>query len=83
MLNFTGGTGIMGTSMTPLGVYAGYLLMHSGNIWLAACFLGLALLSFLLVACTVCRYIINYRRTRYSFEYTLAKTPSSGGVLHT
>ncbi len=52
----------MGTSISPVGAYAGYLLMESGNVWVAACFFLLATISTLLVLTTLCRYIINYRR---------------------
>ncbi|OGG52881.1 hypothetical protein A3H16_03380 [Candidatus Kaiserbacteria bacterium RIFCSPLOWO2_12_FULL_53_8] len=69
MLNFNGGTTISGTSLTPLGMYAGYLLMHSGNFWLAVCFLALTSIYFLIVITTLCRYIINYRRNRYLLTY--------------
>ena len=62
MLNFNGGTGISGTSLSPLGMYAGYLLLQSGNFWVAVCFLVLTGLYFLIVVLTLCRYIINYRR---------------------
>jgi hypothetical protein len=48
----------------PLGLYAGYLLLHSGNLIIAICFLALTTISFLLVITMLCRYIINYRRTK-------------------
>jgi hypothetical protein len=63
MLNFNGGTVGLGTSISPLGVYAGYLLLHSGNFWIAICFLGLTVTYFILMAAMICRYIINYRRS--------------------
>jgi len=65
MINFNGGTVGLGTSLSPLGVYAGYLLMHSGNYWVAICFLVLTGIYFGIVAATVCRYIINYRRNAH------------------
>ncbi|MBI5470124.1 hypothetical protein HY968_02265 [Candidatus Kaiserbacteria bacterium] len=63
MLNFNGGTVGLGTSISPLGVYAGYLLLHSGNYWIAVCFLALTATYFILMAAMICRYIINYRRS--------------------
>ncbi|OGG51405.1 hypothetical protein A2704_03490 [Candidatus Kaiserbacteria bacterium RIFCSPHIGHO2_01_FULL_54_36b] len=65
MLNFNGGTTISGTSLTPLGFYAGYLLMQSGNFWFAISFLFLTGLYLVIVMTTLCRYIINYRRNKY------------------
>jgi Flp pilus assembly protein TadB len=65
MINFNGGTVSLGTSLSPLGMYAGYLLMHSGNYWVAISFLALTITYFVIVIATLCRYIINYRRTRY------------------
>lgn len=65
MFNFNGGTTLSGTSLTPLGLYAGYLLMNSGNFWVAVCFLGLTTIYFLIVVCTLTRYIINYRRNKH------------------
>ena len=62
MLNFNGGTTVAGTSFAPLGIFAGYLLMHSGNFWIAVAFLALTGIYFLIVMATLCRYIINYRR---------------------
>lgn len=62
MLNFNGGTVGLGASLSPLGMYAGYLLMHSGSYWIAVGFLALTSIYFLIVAATLCRYIINYRR---------------------
>ena len=46
------------------GIYAGYLLMHSGNFWVAVCFLALTAFSLLIVVTTLCRYIVNYRRNK-------------------
>lgn len=68
MLNFNGGTAGLGAPLSPLGVYAGYLLMHSGNFWIAICFLVLTSIYLLLVIGTLCRYIVNYRRTKYLLE---------------
>ena len=64
MFNFNGGTTISGTSLSPLGTYAGYLLMEAGNFWLAVCFLALTLVYLLIVLTTLCRYVINYRRNK-------------------
>jgi len=66
MINFNGGTVSLGTSISPLGAYAGYLLMHSGNFWLAVCFLALTTIYFSIVLAMLCRYIINYRRSMLS-----------------
>ncbi len=63
MLNFNGGTVGLGTSISPLGAYAGYLLLHSGNYWIAMCFLGLTVVYIVLMAAMLVRYIINYRRS--------------------
>ena len=65
MINFNGGTVSLGTSISPLGAYAGYLLMHSGNFWLAVCFLALTTIYFSIVLAMLCRYIINYRRSMH------------------
>lgn len=75
MLNFNGGTVGLGTALSPLGVYAGYLLMHSGNFWIAICFLVLTCVYLLLVIATLCRYFQNYRRNKnlLSESYTLAR----------
>ena len=67
MLNFNGGTTISGTSLTPLGMYAGYLLLHSGNFWLAVSFFALTCAYLLIVLTTLCRYVINYRRNKPAF----------------
>ena len=64
MFNFNGGTVGVGTSISPLGLYAGYLLMHSGNFWIAVCFLVLTSVYLLLVLATLCRYVINYDRNK-------------------
>ena len=69
MLNFNGGTTIGATSLSPLGMYAGYLLMHSGNFWIALCFLALTGVYFLIVVTTLCRYIINYHRNKSTLDY--------------
>ena len=68
MINFNGGTVGLGTSLSPLGMYAGYLLMHSGNFWLAVCFLALPSAYLLLVVAMLCRYIINYNRNKHLFR---------------
>ena len=62
MINFNGGSVSLGQSLSPLGLYAGYLLLHSGNFWLAICFLVLSGFYLVVVAASVCRYVINYRR---------------------
>jgi len=72
MINFNGGSVALGSSISPLGAYAGYLLMHSGNFWLAICFLTLTLVYFFIVLATLCRYIINFRRNRYLLNYDRA-----------
>jgi len=65
MLNFNGGAVGLGTSISPLGTYAGYLLLSSGNFWLAVCFLALTSACFILVVAMMCRYFVNaYRQTR-------------------
>ena len=64
MIHFNGGTVSLGTSLSPLGAYAGYLLMQSGNVWLAVLFLVLTSAYVLIMSATLCRYIINYRRSR-------------------
>lgn len=69
MINFNGGTVGLGTSLSPLGLYAGYLLMHYGNFWLALCFLALTSAYLLLVLATMCRYFINYRRNKEPLQY--------------
>ena len=64
-----GGTVGLGTSISPLGAYAGYLLIQAGNFWLAAAFLGLTSACFCIVLASLCRYIINYRRSvRRTFD---------------
>lgn len=62
MIHFNGGTVSLGTSLSPLGAYAGYLLLQSGNFWLAVCFLVLTALYFFIASAMLVRYIINYRR---------------------
>ena len=71
-MNFHGGTTLSGTSLTPLGLYAGYLLMNSGNFWIALCFLALTTLYFLIVVCMLTRFIINYRRSRSLLRSSVA-----------
>ncbi len=65
MINFNGGTVALGTSLSPLGAYAGYLLLHSGNFWIAICFLVLTSVYLLIVVATLCRYFVNYRRNKH------------------
>lgn len=65
MIHFNGGTVSLGTSLSPLGMYAGYLLLHSGNFWLAVCFLTLAGALFLAGLASICRYFVNLRRNKY------------------
>lgn len=62
MINFNGGSVALGTTISPLGAYAGYLLLQSGNFWLAVCFLVLTSVYLCIVVATLCRYFINYRR---------------------
>jgi len=60
MLSFNS-TGI--GSITPLGLYAGYLLTNSGNIWVCTAFLVVTACCFFLSMSSLCRFIINnYRR---------------------
>ncbi|OGG79686.1 hypothetical protein A3A39_01815 [Candidatus Kaiserbacteria bacterium RIFCSPLOWO2_01_FULL_54_13] len=69
MLNFNGGTVISGTSIAPLGAYAGYLLLQSGNVAIAVCFLLLTVVYFVIAVSTLCRYIINYYRSKHLLHY--------------
>lgn len=62
MFNFNGGAVGLGPSLSPLGMYAGYLLVHSGSYWMAVCFLVLTSVYSVIVIATLCRYVINYRR---------------------
>lgn len=62
MFNMNGGTVGFGTSISPLGMYASYLLMRSGNFQMAICFLVLICVYLVIVTAILCRYIINYRR---------------------
>jgi len=62
LINFNGGTVGLGTSLSPLGMYAGYLLIHSGNFWMAIGFLILAAVYFVILVASLCRFIINSRR---------------------
>ena len=57
-------TTFSGASLSPLGIYAGYLLMHSGNFWVAVFFLAVTTLYFLITLTTLIRFCINYRRNR-------------------
>lgn len=59
MLSFNS-TGI--GSITPLGLYAGYLLASSGNIWIGAAFLAVTCFTLFLSGSFLCRLVINYRR---------------------
>lgn len=65
MIHFNGGTVSLGTSLSPLGMYAGYLLLHSGNFWLAVCFLALSGALFLVGLASLCRYFINLSRNKH------------------
>jgi hypothetical protein len=49
-------------SVTPLGLYAGYLLVGSGNLWVGAAFLLVSVLCFFISMSALCRFIINVRR---------------------
>lgn len=69
MLSFNGSTGILGTSLSPLGMFAGYLLLHSGNSWIAIAFLFLTGLYLLIAVTTLVRYAINYRRAALERTY--------------
>ena len=51
-------------------MYAGYLLLHSGNFWVAVCFLALTGVYFFITMTTLCRYIINYRRNKKLLKHT-------------
>ena len=64
MINFNGGAVGLGNSLSPLGMYAGFLLMHSGNFWLAVCFLVLTSIYCLVLAAMLCRYCINFYRSK-------------------
>ncbi len=48
----------------PLSAYAGFLLLHSENGWIAMAFLGLTALYTLIAFLTIIRFIINYQRSR-------------------
>ncbi len=65
MIHFNGGSVALGNTISPLGIYAGYLLLHSGNFWLAVCFLALTGTYFFIVISMLCRFIINYRRNTH------------------
>ena len=71
MMNFNGGTTISGTSIASLGLFIGSMLLRSGDIAIALCFLALTVIYCLLVLTTLCRYIINYRRNRHVLNYNL------------
>ena len=72
MINFNGGTVALGTSISPLGAYAGYLLLHSGNVWLAACFLALTLASFSISVAMLARFVVNMRRAVHQMHTEVA-----------
>lgn len=59
MLSFNS-TGI--GSITPLGLYASYLLATSGNWWIGAAFLAVTCFSVFLSLSFLCRLVINCRR---------------------
>ena len=71
MMNFNGGTAISGTSIASLGLFIGSMLLRSGDVAIALCFLVLTAIYCLLVLMTLCRYIINYRRNRHLLNYNL------------
>ena len=71
MLNFNGGTAVSGTSIASMGIYVGSLLLRSGDVAIAICFLTLSVVYLLIVLATVCRYVINYRRNKYLLDYKL------------
>ncbi|RJQ35614.1 hypothetical protein C4568_00660 [Candidatus Parcubacteria bacterium] len=62
MLNFNGGTTISGTSIATLGLFVGSMLLRSGDVVIAICFLVLTTAYVLLMLATLCRYVVNYRR---------------------
>lgn len=64
MFNFNGGSTVSGTALVPLGVYGGLSLVHLGNFWLGVGFLVLSVACFVLMLCTLTRYVINYYRNR-------------------
>ncbi len=70
-MNLNGGTVISGASISSMGVYVGTLLLDSGDIAIALCFLMLTSIYLLIVIATLCRYVINYRRNRYLLDYKL------------
>lgn len=51
-------------SVTPLGLYASYLLAGSGNIWVGMAFFVITCVCFFLCIASLCRLAINYRRHR-------------------
>lgn len=67
MFNLNGGTTFSGSSLSALGMYAGYLLMQSGNFWIAVFFMMVTTTYFLITLCTLIRYIINYQRNKHLF----------------
>lgn len=62
MPNFNGGTVSLSTSFSPLGAYAGYLLLQAGNVWMAVAFLALTGVCFFIVLAMLGRYVINLYR---------------------
>ena len=70
-MNLNGGTVISGASISSMGVYVGTLLLDSGDIAIALCFLMLTSIYLLIVIATLCRYVINYHRNRYLLDYKL------------
>ena len=70
-MNLNGGTVISGASISSMGVYVGTLLLDSGDIAIALCFLMLTSIYLLIVIATLFRYVINYRRNRYLLDYKL------------
>ena len=71
MLNFNGGTTVSGTSIASLGLYVGSLLLRSGDVAIAVCFLALTSVYCVLVVTTLIRYTINYRRNKHLLTYNV------------
>jgi len=69
MLNFNGGTAVSGTSIASTGVYAGVLLLRSGDLAVAVCFLLLTGIYIAIIIATLCRYVINYHRSKHLLHY--------------
>lgn len=68
MIHFNGGTVSLVSSFSPLGMYAGYLLMQSGNFWPAISFLILTVLFFAISVASLSRFIINLHRNKHALE---------------